>query len=76
VVTQILEERLRANKGEMLGFWQVGLNHEEHYRHGFRDCRKVQDMMGDMWVDYTLFGFENEAANFMELTGCTDKTIV
>jgi hypothetical protein len=32
----------------------------EHFPHGARDKQDVYDTTGNILVDYTLFGFENE----------------
>jgi hypothetical protein len=59
VVTQLLRKKLRANKDDLVGYWQASLNREEHYPHGVRDRQNVPDTTGNILIDYTLFGFEN-----------------
>ncbi|MDR0698031.1 MAG: hypothetical protein LBG28_02250 [Tannerella sp.] len=59
VVVYLLRQKLRANKDDLVGFWQVSLNRAEHYPHGARDRQDVYDTTGNILVDYTLFGFEN-----------------
>jgi hypothetical protein len=44
-------------------YWQITLNHAEHYLHGARDRQDTADTTGNILVDYTLFGFENEVEN-------------
>jgi hypothetical protein len=45
------------------GYWQMTLNRAEHYPHGVRDRQDTADTTGNILVDYTLFGFENEVEN-------------
>jgi hypothetical protein len=60
VATNLLRQKLRANKDDLVGYWQVSLSRAEHYPHGARDRQDVYDTTGNILVDYTLFGFENE----------------
>ncbi|MDR1985310.1 MAG: hypothetical protein LBQ28_10915 [Prevotellaceae bacterium] len=60
VVVNILRRKLRNNKDDLVGYWQDSLNRIEHYPHGTRDRQDVYDTTGNILVDYTLFGFENE----------------
>jgi hypothetical protein len=59
VVVSLLRQKLRANKDDLVGYWQASLNRAEHYPHGARDKQDVYDTTGNILVDYTLFGFEN-----------------
>ncbi|MDR2119781.1 MAG: hypothetical protein LBP64_02740 [Tannerella sp.] len=59
VVTALLRQKLRANKDDLVGYWQATLNRSEHYPHGARDRQDVYDTTGNILVDYMLFGFEN-----------------
>jgi hypothetical protein len=58
VVVNILRKRLRANKDDLVGYWQASFNRAEHYPHGVRDKQDVYDTTGNILVDYTLFGYE------------------
>jgi hypothetical protein len=58
VVISLLHQKLRANKDDLVGYWQATLNREEHYPHGIRDRQDVSDSTGNIRIDYTLFGFE------------------
>jgi hypothetical protein len=58
VVVNILRQKLRANKDDLVGYWQASLNRMEHFPHGARDKQDVYDTTGNILVDYTLFGFE------------------
>jgi hypothetical protein len=60
VAVDLLRRNLRANKDDLAGYWQVSLNRAEHYPHGARDRQNVYDTTGNILVDYTLFGFENQ----------------
>jgi hypothetical protein len=57
VVVNLLRQKLRENKDDLVGYWQVSLNQAEHYPHGIRDKQDVFDTTGNILVDYTLFGF-------------------
>jgi hypothetical protein len=59
VVANLLRQKLRANKDDLVGYWQMTLNRAEHYPHGTRDRQDTADTTGNILVDYTLFGFEN-----------------
>jgi hypothetical protein len=59
VVVNLLRQKLRANKDDLVGYWVASLNRTEHYPHGLRDKQDVYDTTGNMLVDYTLFGCEN-----------------
>ena len=59
VVTNLLRQKLRADKDDLAGYWQQNLNRQEHYPHGARDRQDTPDTTGNILVDYTLFGFEN-----------------
>jgi hypothetical protein len=58
VVVSLLRQKLKANKDDLVGYWQATLNREEHYPHGARDRQDVSDSTGNILIDYTLFGFE------------------
>jgi hypothetical protein len=60
VALSLLRQKLRTNKDDLVGYWQASLNRTEHYPHGSRDKQDVYDTTGNIQVDYTLFGFENQ----------------
>ena len=59
VAVNLLRQKLRASKDDLVGYWQLSLNRQEHYPHGARDRQDTPDTTGNILVDYTLFGFEN-----------------
>jgi hypothetical protein len=61
VAVSLLRQKLRANKDDLAGYWQATLNRAEHYPHGTRDKQDTYDTTGNIMVDYTLFGFENQS---------------
>jgi hypothetical protein len=63
VVANLLRQKLRANKDDLVGYWQLNLNRQEHYPHGARDRQDTPDTTGNILVDYTLFGFGNTVNN-------------
>jgi hypothetical protein len=58
VVVSLLRQKLKANKDDLVGYWQATLNRTEHYPHGTRDRQDVYDSTGNIQLDYTLFGFD------------------
>jgi hypothetical protein len=57
VVVSLLRQKLKANRDDLVGYWQATLNRTEHYPHGTRDRQDVYDSTGNIQLDYTLFGF-------------------
>ena len=60
IILNLLRKKLLTNKDDIIGYWQCSLNRQEHYPHGMRDRQDVPDTTGNILVDYTLFGYENE----------------
>ncbi|MDR1222909.1 MAG: hypothetical protein LBL07_08550 [Tannerella sp.] len=58
VVVSLLRQKLKANRDDLVGYWQATLNRAEHYPHGTRDRQDVYDSTGNIQLDYTLFGFD------------------
>jgi hypothetical protein len=56
VVVNLLRQKLRANKDDLIGYWIASLNRAEHYPHGLRNKQDVYDTTGNILVDYTIFG--------------------
>ncbi|MDR1595049.1 MAG: hypothetical protein LBS43_11290 [Prevotellaceae bacterium] len=46
VVVNLLRQKLRANKDDLVGYWVASLNRAEHYPHGLRDKQDVYDTTG------------------------------
>ena len=59
-ISGIVATSLKNNKNDMAGLLYMSLNQYEHYPHGERSSKKVPDLTGNMLVDYSLFGFNNE----------------
>ncbi|MDR1223049.1 MAG: hypothetical protein LBL07_09280 [Tannerella sp.] len=57
-----LHNHLKNDRDDLVGYWQCSLNRREHYPTGLRDKQDVRDTTGNILVDYTLFGYENEPA--------------
>ena len=57
VVAGLIRQKLRANKDDLIGYWQATFTRTEHFPHGTRDRQDVPDTTGNMLVDYTFFGF-------------------
>jgi hypothetical protein len=60
VTANLIRRKLRSNKDDLVGYWQCSLNRAEHYPHGVRDRQDIPDTTGNIHIDYTLFGYENE----------------
>jgi hypothetical protein len=59
-VVSLLRSKLRDNQDDLVGYWQATLFRDQDYPHGSRDRQDVYDTTGNILLDYTLFGFENE----------------
>jgi hypothetical protein len=64
VIVQIVAEKVaqifKHDKDDIIGLLLMSLNRREHYLHGLRDKQDVQDLSGNMFVDYSIFGYEEE----------------
>jgi hypothetical protein len=60
-VARTLGERIRKNKDDMVGLLYTSLNRREHYPHCERKRDQVPDLTNNMFVDYSIFGFEPHA---------------
>ncbi|MEO8498096.1 MAG: hypothetical protein ABI614_23770, partial [Planctomycetota bacterium] len=58
LVTKMLAQQYRQNDDDMIGILYTSLNRREHYPHGERKKDKVPDLTNNMFVDYSLFGFD------------------
>lgn len=58
LVTKMLAQQYRKNNDDMIGVLYTSLNRLEHYPHGERKKDKVPDLTNNMFVDYSLFGFD------------------
>ncbi|MDR1221917.1 MAG: hypothetical protein LBL07_03440 [Tannerella sp.] len=58
--TRINKIKVFNNREGFLGLFNRSA---EHYPHGARDRQDTADTTGNIPVDYTLFGFENEVEN-------------
>jgi hypothetical protein len=67
VVVSLLRQKLKANRDDLVGYWQATLNRTEHYPHGTRDRQDVYDSTGNIQLDYTLFGFDKTVEPGSEL---------
>ena len=61
MVGQSLPKVLKRDKDDQIGLFITSLNRREHYQHGLRDKQDVPDLSGNMFIDYSIFGFENSA---------------
>jgi hypothetical protein len=66
IVISLLRQKLKANRDDLVGYWQATLNRTEHYPHGARDRQDVYDSTGNIQLDYTLFGFDKTVNPYSE----------
>jgi len=57
-VAGVVADNLKKKKDDLAGLLYMSLNRREHYPHGERKRDDVGDLTGNMFVDYSLFGFE------------------
>jgi flagellar protein FlgJ len=62
-VLQLLRSNLNVGENDLVAYWQTSLSRTEHYPHGLCDRQNVADIEGNILIDYTLFGFENEISS-------------
>lgn len=55
---KVIADLVRQNKDDMIGIIYMSLNRLEHYPHGERKKNNVPDLTNNMYVDYSIFGFE------------------
>jgi len=60
-VARTVSERIRNDKDDMVGLLYMSLNRREHYPHCERKRNHVPDLTNNMFVDYSIFGFEPDA---------------
>jgi hypothetical protein len=61
VVADLLRKKLRANKADLIGYWQTYFFRERDYPHGVRDRQDAPDTTGNALIDYAMFGCDKEA---------------
>jgi len=49
---------LKRKGDDLIGALYMSLNRREHYPHAERKRDDVADLTGNMWVDYSLFGYD------------------
>ena len=57
-VVKMLAERRQSNKDDIIGVLYTSLNRREHYPHGERKRDDVPDLTNNMFIDYSMFGFD------------------
>lgn len=57
-LTQVTVNRMKDNKDDMIGILYMSLNKREHYPHCERKKDNIPDLTNNMYVDYSIFGFE------------------
>ncbi len=62
VVAETLPEVLKHDRDDQVGLFITSLNRREHYLYGLRDKQDVPDLSGNMFIDYSIFGYENSAS--------------
>ncbi|MBA3543390.1 MAG: hypothetical protein H0T83_02980 [Chthoniobacterales bacterium] len=54
----MIARRLMKKGDRQLGAVTVSFIRPEHYPQGIRESREVHDMTGNMFFDYTIFGYK------------------
>jgi hypothetical protein len=57
----VLLEKGKKNKDDQVGLLYMSLNRPQHYPFGKRDVQDIDDLTGNMKVDYSLFGVDDVA---------------
>ena len=60
-IAEVTAKILKKNGDDTIGLLYMSLNRWEHYQHGERKADAVPDLSGNMFVDYSLFGFNKTA---------------
>lgn len=55
---QVTAKVAKDNKDDLLGILYTSLNRKEHYPHGERKKERVRDLTNNMYIDYSIFGFD------------------
>ena len=67
-LTNVLTDRIKKNKDDVIGIIYMSLNRVEHYSQCFRQTENVPDLTENMFVDYTIFA-KKEAAPLPKIGG-------
>lgn len=57
-VTKVIADQRGKNKDDLIGVLYTSLNRREHYHHGERKRNNIPDLTNNMFVDYSMFGFD------------------
>jgi hypothetical protein len=60
-IGQQIATSMKNNKDDMVGLINMSLNRWEHYPNGERKSEGISDLTGNMLVDYSIFGFDDQA---------------
>lgn len=55
---QVTANIIKENKDDLIGILYTSLNRKEHYPHGERNKERVSDLTNNMYIDYSIFGFD------------------
>ena len=59
-IFDIVGNNLAHKHDQQLGLLYMSLDRPEHYPHGIRNSQDVVDLTGNMFVDYSIFAFDND----------------
>ncbi len=60
LVANVVSTLFKNDKDDQIGLFIASFIRPLHYPHGIRDKQDVADITGNMYVDYSLFAYENE----------------
>lgn len=59
LVAQTVTDLFKNDKDDQVGLFVMSLNRREHYLNGIRDKQDISDLTGNMFIDYSIFAYEN-----------------
>ncbi len=60
LVANVVATLFKNDKDDQIGLFIASFIRPLHYPHGIRDKADVPDITGNMYVDYSLFAYENK----------------
>lgn len=60
-ILKTVAKNLQASGDDQIGLLYTSFTREEHYPHGLRDKEDVKDLTNNIRLDYTIFGYDNNA---------------
>ena len=58
-VSGIITDIFKNDRDDQIGVFIASYVRREHYPHGIRDKKGISDLSGNMFIDYSIFGYED-----------------